>query len=74
MPAPNRRRWKEMVGRFEELIEQAVNAGVDLDEIEERIINAAPVDEEWRAALWLYAEALGARHGQPLPARFLPVG
>lgn len=63
-----------MVGRFEELIEQAVNAGVDLAEIEERIINAAPLDEERQAALWLYAEALCARHSQPLPERFFPVG
>lgn len=63
-----------MVGRFEELIEQAVNAGVDLDEIEETIINAVPVDEERRAALWLYAEALWARHRQPLPDAVLRVG
>ncbi|MGO9901676.1 MAG: hypothetical protein ACLP0J_18760 [Solirubrobacteraceae bacterium] len=39
-------------------IAQAALAGIKLDAIEEQIINQAPIDEEQKAALWLYAEAV----------------
>ncbi len=39
----------------------AVAAGAELEEIEATIIDPAPVDEEQKAALWLYAEALQER-------------
>ena len=39
-------------------IAQALRDGADLEEIEAQIIDRAPVDEDQRAALWLYAEAL----------------
>ncbi len=44
-------------------VAQAVQGGVSLLEIEEAIIDPAPVDEEHKAALWLYAEALRDRPG-----------
>ena len=47
-----------MVTGLQRQIARAVRAGVELDEIEELIIDPAPVDEERKAALWLYAEAL----------------
>ena len=40
---------------------QAVKAGMDLAVIEEKIIEPAPVEEDEKAALWLYAQALGER-------------
>jgi hypothetical protein len=47
-----------MVTGLQRQIARAVRAGVELDEIEELVIDPAPVDEERKAALWLYAEAL----------------
>ncbi|HEX2085485.1 MAG TPA: hypothetical protein VHF89_07370 [Solirubrobacteraceae bacterium] len=38
-----------------EQVDQAVEAGADLDEVEARVIEHAPVDPEVRDALWLYA-------------------
>jgi hypothetical protein len=43
---------------LEHRIVQAVLSGADLDVIEATIIDPAPVDEEQKSALWLYAEAL----------------
>lgn len=45
---------------------QAVKAGMSLDAIEEAIIDPAPVEEDEKAALWLYAQALRER---PTPTR-----
>jgi hypothetical protein len=42
-------------------IVQAVKAGMDLATIEEQIIDPAPMDEDEKAALWLYAQALRER-------------
>jgi hypothetical protein len=56
------------------LIEAATLAGGDLDEIEERLITPAPLDEDDRAALWLYAEAPLARRREPAHEPSLPVG
>jgi hypothetical protein len=42
-------------------IADAVRTGVDLDEIERNIIDRAPIVEDERSALWLYAQALSER-------------
>ena len=55
-----------MPTKLQDTIVAAVLAGADLDAIEEEIIDRAPLDEEQKSALWLYAEALTDR-----PARLL---
>lgn len=42
-------------------ISQAVAEGMDLATIEQRIIDPAPVEEDEKAALWLYAHVLDER-------------
>ena len=59
---------------LQRLIEQAVRAGADLDQIEREIVTPAPFDEEQQAALWLYAEALHARRSDSIAETVLPVG
>jgi hypothetical protein len=36
-------------------IEQRASAGSSLDEIEAEVVREAPLDEDQRSALWLYA-------------------
>lgn len=55
-----------MSSEFERQIEVAVSAAVDLSEIEATIIDPAPLDEDEKAALWLYAEALGERRRESM--------
>ena len=43
---------------LKEQVAEAVGEGADLDEVESRVIDAAPVDPEARDALWLYAWGL----------------
>jgi hypothetical protein len=50
-----------MVSELHRQIAHAVRAGTDLDEIEATIIEQAPIGEDERSALWLYAQALGER-------------
>jgi hypothetical protein len=50
-----------MVSGLQRRIAEAVHAGVELGEIERAIIEEADVDEDEKAALWLYAEALRER-------------
>lgn len=47
-----------MVSELQRQIAQAVLAGADLDAIDEAIIERAPLDEEQKSALWLYAEGM----------------
>lgn len=47
-----------MLVKLQQAIESAVLAGVELDAIEDSIISRAPVDEEQKSALWLYADVL----------------
>jgi hypothetical protein len=47
-----------MLAELRQAIASAVLAGVELDAIEDAIIRRAPVDEEQKSALWLYAEVL----------------
>ena len=42
-------------------IAQAVQSGAELRAIEDEIIDRAPIDEEQKSVLWLYAEALADR-------------
>jgi hypothetical protein len=63
-----------MLADIQRQVARAVRAGVGLEEIEELVIDPAPLDEEQKAALWLYAEALdGHRNesmlitGEPVP-------
>lgn len=55
-----------MVSRLQRQIARAVRAGVGVDEIEELMIDPAPVDEDQKAALWLYAEALAYRRDESM--------
>lgn len=50
-----------MVSELQREVAQALRSGLSLTTIEQRIIDPAPLDEEQRAALWLYAEALRDR-------------
>ena len=64
-----------MLTELQRTIAAAVSDGCELDAIEEQIINQAPLDEEDKSVLWLYAEALtqqrarrplaGATFGEP---------
>lgn len=47
-----------MLSELRRRIVLGVLSDAKLDAIEARIINPAPIDEEQKAALWLYAEAL----------------
>lgn len=43
-------------------VAEALRVGAGLPQIETEIIDPAPVDEEHKAVLWLYAEALREPH------------
>jgi hypothetical protein len=51
---------------LQEQVEQAVRAGMDLDAIEQTIIEPAKIDEDQKAALWLYAEVLEGRRNESM--------
>jgi hypothetical protein len=55
-----------MVAELQREVAQALRSGVSLTTIERTIIDRAPLDEEQRAALWLYAEALRDRSTGPI--------
>jgi hypothetical protein len=70
-----KRRGENMTEDLHRQIAEATLAGLDLDEIQDAIIDPAPLDLEEKSALWLYAEVLQARpHGrilaelEPVPA------
>ena len=44
-----------MVSELHRRIRQAAQEGTDLEDIERTIIDAAPLSEEEKSALWLYA-------------------
>ena len=50
-----------IVSELHRQIADAVLAGARVDAIEETIIDPAPLDEEHKSALWLYAQALQER-------------
>ena len=47
-----------MAVALQKQVAKAVRTGLDLDAIEAEIIEPAAVDEDHKAALWLYAQAL----------------
>jgi hypothetical protein len=51
-----------MVSELHRRIAAAVRAGTSLDRIEDAIIDPADLEDDDKAALWLYAEALEERH------------
>ena len=57
-----------MVSELLRQIADAVLAGAGVDAIDEAIIDPAPVDEEQKSVLWLYAQALQERRGDPMLA------
>jgi hypothetical protein len=61
-----------MLAELQRTIASAVMAGAGLDAIEDEIINRAPMDEELKSAMWLYAEVLTSRQpGDPIAPREL---
>ena len=52
---------------LKEKVEEAVGEGADLQEVETRLIDDAPVDRESRDALWLYAWGLLERDRESGP-------
>jgi hypothetical protein len=50
-----------MVSELHRQIAAAVRTGTSLDRIEAAIIDPADLEDDEKAALWLYAEALGDR-------------
>jgi hypothetical protein len=51
-----------MVSNLQLQVAEAVRDGAGILEIEDVIIDPAPLDAEEKAALWLYAEAVRERH------------
>ena len=57
-----------MVSELLRQIADAVLAGAGVDAIEEAIIDPAPLDEEQKSVLWLYAQALQERRSDGMLA------
>ena len=57
-----------MVSQLLRQIADAVLAGADVDAIDEAIIAPAPLDEERKSVLWLYAQALQERRSDRMLA------
>ena len=56
------------ISALRERVAQAVGDGVPLDEVEESVIEHAPLPAEQRDALWLYAWGLEERRREELGA------
>ena len=50
-----------MISELQRQIAQAVRSGLGIDEVERDIIEPAPIAEDEKAALWLYAQVLSER-------------
>ena len=57
-----------MVSELLRQIAEMVLAGAGVDAIEEAIIDPAPLDEEQKSVLWLYAQALRERRSDGMLA------
>jgi hypothetical protein len=55
-----------MGSTLEQRVAQAVRAGLDRDEIEKLMIDPARLEEDEKAALWLYAQALEERRDESM--------
>ena len=68
-PAARQAEEREMLSDLQMRVLEAVQAGISVTEIESRIIEPAHVEDDEKAALWLYAQALrelGARDREPV--------
>ena len=61
-----------MVSELLRQIADAVLAGAGIDAIDEAIIYPAPLDEEQKSVLWLYAQALHERRSDGMLAEREP--
>ena len=61
-----------MVSELLRQIADAVRAGAGVDAIDEAIIAPAPLDEEQKSVLWLYAQALQERRSDGMLAEREP--
>ena len=57
-----------MVSELLRQIADAVRAGAEVDSIDAAIIAPAPLDEEQKSVLWLYAQALQERRSDRMLA------
>jgi hypothetical protein len=57
---------ENVAGTLQSEVAHAVRSGMDLDSIERSIIDPAPVDEDQKAALWLYAEVLSQHRSESI--------
>jgi hypothetical protein len=44
-----------VLGKWQEAVDRRLDSGEQLAQIEAEVVDTAPLDEERRAALWLYA-------------------
>ena len=61
-----------MVSELLRQIADAVRGGAGVDAIDEAIIDPAPLDEEQKSVLWLYAQALQERRSDGMLAEREP--
>ena len=61
-----------MVSELLRQIADAVLAGAGIDAIDEAIIDPAPLDQEQKSVLWLYARALQERRSDGMLAEREP--
>jgi hypothetical protein len=63
-------------GRYRDHILHGLAAGLTLDQLGEQLLGKAPLDEDQKAALWLYGFALLDLHKelQPVHGGLEPVG
>jgi hypothetical protein len=63
-------------GRYRDHILHGLAAGLTLDQLDEQLLGKAPLDEDQKAALWLYGFAMLDLHKElePAAAKPEPVG
>jgi hypothetical protein len=63
-------------GRYREHVLNGLAAGLTLDQLEEQLLGKAPLDEDQKAALWLYGFSMLDLHKElgPVARQLEPVG
>jgi hypothetical protein len=63
-------------GRYREHVLNGLAAGLTLDQLEEQLLGQAPLDEDQKAALWLYGFSMLDLHKElgPVARELEPVG
>jgi hypothetical protein len=63
-------------GRYRDHVVHGLAAGLTLDQLDEQLLGKAPLDEDQKAALWLYGFALLDLHKElaPVARELEPVG